>query len=104
MPCPTSHITCAWGVAAGTPVETRHQSESGSESKSESQSMRARRRPAAARSAGPGRLHELHVAVRVAPLSAKFVCSAAASVDTLPALHLPNIVFVQGAESDTAAR
>ena len=104
MPCPTSHITCARGVAAGTPVETRHQSESGSESKSESQSMRARRRPAAARSAGPGRLHELRVAVRVAPLSAKRVRSAAASVDTLPALHLHNIVFVQGAESDTAAR
>ena len=101
MPCPTSHITCARGVAAGTPVETRHQSESGSESKSESQSMRARRRPAAARSAGPGRLHELPVAV---PLSAKRVRSAAASVDTLPALHLPNIVFVQGAESDTTAR
>ena len=46
-------------------------------------------------------LHELRVAV---PLSAKCVRSAAASVDTLPALHLPNIVFVQGAESDTAAR
>ena len=68
--------------------------------------MRARRRPAAARSAGPG--HELRVAVRVAPLSAKRVRSGAASVDTFPALNLyhnlPNIVFVQGAESDTAAR
>ena len=66
--------------------------------------MRARRFSAAARSAGLGRMHELRVAVRIAPLSAKRVRSAAASVDTLPALHLHNIVFVQGAESDTAAR
>ena len=49
------------------------------------------------------RMHELRVAVRVAPLSAKRVRSGIASVDTFPALNLyqnlPNIVFVQGAES-----